>query len=161
MAEISPKTTTATVLKLVKSDDFWQRVSNCIKLIEYPTLIIGGYLESLHLLKIIRLFFRKASDSDLGSVYSDLGSLFRFVLKPLWRWKSSNASISCPQIHLALRIYWHQSLLLMDFILTSTVLIICDTLSRSLRPWESCASKSSNFVAKMSSTIGHQKDLHQ
>lgn len=39
--ETNPKTTSAAVVKLIKSHDFWMRVSNCLKLIEYPTQIIG------------------------------------------------------------------------------------------------------------------------
>lgn len=42
---INPKTTSAAVLKLVKSHEFWQRISDCIKLIEYPTMIIGMYCQ--------------------------------------------------------------------------------------------------------------------
>lgn len=43
--EINPKTTSAAVLKLIKSNDFWHRITNCIKLIEYPTQLIGLYLK--------------------------------------------------------------------------------------------------------------------
>lgn len=41
---INPKTTSCAVVNLIKSHDFWDRVSTCIKLIDYPTQIIGECL---------------------------------------------------------------------------------------------------------------------
>lgn len=39
-----PRPTAVAVVNLIKSSDFWLRISKCIKLIEYPTQIIGKNL---------------------------------------------------------------------------------------------------------------------
>lgn len=41
IGQINPKAISVSVLRLIKSPDFWQRLSYCIKLIDYPTQIIG------------------------------------------------------------------------------------------------------------------------
>lgn len=55
---INPKTSSTAVMQLVESHDFWQRLSNCVKLIDYPTQVIGKYLYLLFLKKIIHCFCR-------------------------------------------------------------------------------------------------------
>lgn len=45
LREISPKPTSAAVVKSIKSNEFWQRLSSVIKLIEFPTNIIGEFCQ--------------------------------------------------------------------------------------------------------------------
>lgn len=50
--EINPRTNSAAVVKLIKSNEYWKRVSNCIKLIEFPTQVIGNNFKQLWFFKL-------------------------------------------------------------------------------------------------------------
>lgn len=41
LCEIQPKPTSATVIKLIKSNEFWDALNKIVKTIEYPANIIG------------------------------------------------------------------------------------------------------------------------
>ncbi|KAG5666067.1 hypothetical protein PVAND_017750 [Polypedilum vanderplanki] len=61
MKEIQPKTTSAAVCNLVKTNSFWDNVLKLVKDIEYPSKIIGKF---------------EADDAPLSLVYKYFGDLY-------------------------------------------------------------------------------------
>lgn len=62
LKEIKPKTTSASVINLIKSQKFWDNVSDVVKKIEFPTKVIGKL---------------EADDASLALVYNYFGELYQ------------------------------------------------------------------------------------